>query len=180
MTKWKFALLAGLLMLCFSKAAIAAPLTIDLVPDTQNHTVPVMGDHNQFWSTITNTGTKPIDGLVAWISLVEIDPGNEQPVDLEDWSAHKAITGAALGPGQSLKSVWPMRLIKSGDYRVVVSATARDSRSVYTSQTVEFHVQQKPVLQSSRILPVAAGIPVLIIVFIFFNRFKQRRGQSKP
>lgn len=28
---------------------------------------------------------------MAWISLVEIDPGNEQPVDLEDWSAHKGI-----------------------------------------------------------------------------------------
>ena len=175
MPKLSSGIVAGFLLFWLTQAAIAAPLIIDLAPDSKNPTVSVMGTRNQFWSTITNTGTQPIDGLVAWISLVEIDPGNEQPVDLEDWSAHKAITGAALGPGQSLKSAWPMRLIKSGDYRVVVSATARDSHNVFTSQTIEFHVQQKPMLQSMRILPVAAGIPLLIIVFIAFSKTKRHR-----
>lgn len=79
------------------------------------------GNHLQFWSTITNTGGTSIEGLVAWISLVKIDPGNEQPVDLESWNAHEAVTEASLKPGETLRTDCPMRLIKGGDYRVVVS-----------------------------------------------------------
>ena len=86
-------------------------INLHLQPDDKNPSIPVMGDHLRFWSTITNTGSTPVEGLVAWISLVEIDPGNEQPVDLEERSAHKAVTGAILAPGQRLRTVWPMRSI---------------------------------------------------------------------
>ena len=93
-------LMAVTITVLLASVAVAAqpPLALDLRPDGKNPSVPVMGDHIRFWSTITNTGVIPIKGLVAWISLVEIDPGNEQPVDLEDWSTQKAITGASLGP----------------------------------------------------------------------------------
>jgi hypothetical protein len=172
---WKHMLSAFVITvrLASVSAATQVPLALDLRPDDKNPSIPVMGDHLRFWSTITNTGTVPVEGLVAWISLVEIDPGNEQPVDLEDWSAHKAITGATLGPGQSLRTDWPMRLIKGGDYQVVVSVTDRGSNTVFTSPTFEFHVRQKPVLQAGRVLPVAAGVPLLIIGLLVFNKKRQ-------
>jgi len=178
---WKYLLLTVIttVLLTSVSAAAQAPLALDLRPDDKNPSSPVMGDHLRFWSTITNTGTAPIEGLVAWISLVEIDPGNEQPVDLEDWSAHKAITGATLEPGQSLRTDWPMRLIKGGDYRVVVSVTDRGGRRVFTSPTVQFHVRQKPVLQAGRVLPVAAGVPLLIISLMIFNKANQRRRKGQ-
>jgi hypothetical protein len=177
MKKWKDILLAMVAMVLIAavSAAAEAPLILDLRPDNNNPSAPVMGDHLRFWSTIMNTGADPIEGLVAWISLVEIDPGNEQPVDLEDWSAHKAVTGAALEPGQSLRTDWPMRLIKGGDYRVVVSVTDRGSHTVFTSPTIQFSVRQKPVLQAGRVLPVAAGVPLLIIGLMVFNKTRQRR-----
>jgi hypothetical protein len=159
-------------------ARAQTPLNLELRPDEQNTSMPTMGDHLRFWSTITNTGGEPIKGLVAWISLVEIDPGNEQPMDLEDWSAHKAISGVSLLPGQSLRTDWPMRLIKGGDYRVVVTVTDRGGRQVYTSPTVQFHVRQKPVLQAGRVLPVAAGIPVLIIWLMLFIKVREGRGRE--
>ena len=167
--------------LVFTAVSVSAqaPMSLDLQPDGKNPPSPVMGNHLQFWSTITNTGTSPIEGLVAWISLVEIDPGNEQPMDLEDWSAHKAITGASLKPGASLRTDWPMRLIKGGDYRVVVSVTDRGGRQVYTSPTVQFHVRQKPVLQAGRVLPVAVGIPLLFIGLMVFNKTKRRSRRRK-
>ncbi len=172
--------IASLLSMLFASAAAAAhsPLALSLSPDSGNPPAPTMGDHLRFWSTITNTSAWPLEGLVAWISLVEIDRGNEQPVDLEDWSAHKAIAGAALGPGQSLRTDWPMRLIKGGDYRVVISVTDRKSRNIFTSPTIEFHVRQKPMLHSGRILPVAAGVPVLMIGLIVFQKTRRHRGQD--
>jgi hypothetical protein len=175
---WKTLFLVILSMLLFVSvsAAAQAPVALDLQPGEKNPESPVMGDHLQFWSTITNTGASPIEGLVAWISLVEIDPGNEQPVDLEDWSAHKAVTGASLKPGESLHTDWPMRLIKGGDYRVVVSVTDRGGRQVYTSPTIQFHVRQKPVLQAGRVLPVAAGVPLLFIGLTVFNKARRRHG----
>jgi hypothetical protein len=183
MKKWKNLLLATITIILMAtvSSAAEAPLALELGPDDNNPSSPIMGDHLRFWSAITNTGKTSIEGLVAWISLVEIDPGNEQPVDLEDWSAHKAITGAALEPGQSLRTDWPMRLIKGGDYRVVISVTDRGGDSVYTSPTIQFHVRQKPVLQAGRIIPVAAGLPLLIIGLMVFLKTRQqgrRRHES--
>jgi hypothetical protein len=175
----KCLLLTAVFLTLFVSSSTAgdALLTVSLRQDSNNSAEPAMGDRLRFWSTITNTGKKPLEGLVAWISLVEIDPGNEQPVDLEDWSAHKAITGAVLGPDQSFKTDWPMRLIKGGDYRVIVSATDRNSPTVFTSPIVEFHVRQKSVLQPGRILAVAAGIPLLMVGAIVLR--KSRRGRKK-
>ncbi len=152
-----------------------SPLSIDLRPDRENAVAPSMGDHLRFWSTIRNDGAVPIQGVVAWISLIEMDAGHEQPVDLEDWSAHKAITGTALGPGGSLRTDWPMRLIKGGDYRVVVSVTERGTRQVFTSPTIEFQVRPKKVLETKRVLAVAAGVPLLITGLIIFNRCRNGR-----
>jgi hypothetical protein len=174
-------LAAALATFLFASVSGAAqvPVSLALKPDKSNPVSPMMGDHLRFWSTITNKGSSTIDGLVAWISLVEIDPGNEQPVDLEDWSAQKAVTGARLRPGAHLLTDWPVRLIKGGDYRVVVSVTDRGGRQVYTSPTIQFHVRQKPVLQAGRVVPVAAGIPLLFIGLLVFTTRKSSAAESE-
>ncbi len=166
-------LLTSLLLLS-SSLATAASLQLQLQSDTANPTHPTMGDWMHFNSVITNTGQQPIEGLVAWISLVEVTPGKEQPMDLEDWSAHKAVTGTTLQSDASLQTQWPMRLIQSGDYRVVISATDRNNKTVFTSPTLQFHVAQKPVVESARILPVALGIPLLIGGLLGVQKFRRR------
>lgn len=147
--------------LCWTPAALAAPLSVDLVAAKTNPAAPQMGDHLSFRTTIRNTGTQPIDGVIAWISLVQIDRGKEQPVDLEDWSAHKAVTASSLKPGAAIKTTWPMRLIKSGHYRVVVSAATRSGAALSASPFADFYVRQKPVVELNRVLPVALGLPLL-------------------
>lgn len=151
-----------------SSSAFAGPLAVDMKPAAINPATPQMGDHLEFRSIIRNTGTKTINGVIAWISLVQIDKGKEQPVDLEDWSAHKAVAEQALAPGASIETKWPMRLIQSGHYRVVVSAVSRDGTELTPSQFADFTVKQKPVVESARVLPVAFGVPVLIAVGFFF------------
>lgn len=154
-----------------SASVTPTEIQIQLSADKSNPKKPMMGDHMQFHSIISNHTGKPIEGLVGWISLVEVDKGNEQPVDLEDWSAHKAITGTTLNPDKPIKTSWPMRLIKSGDYRVVISVTDRHQNKVYTSDMLQFHVESKAVISSSRILPVAIGVPLLLLGLIGFRKW---------
>jgi len=154
----------------------AADVSVDLMPDGGNPANPTMGDWMHFHSVIRNNGDRPIEGLVAWISLVQVTPGREQPMDLEDWSAHKAVTGTTLAPGAAVDTEWPMRLIQSGDYRVVISTTDRNEKTVFTSPILEFHIAQKPVIESSRILPVAIGVPLLIIGLLLYR--VRRIGQA--
>src|SRR5262245_4630880 len=79
-------------------AAVGGDLAVDLVPDPKNPPTPQMGDRLLFHSVIRNDGTKPADGVIAWLSLLQIDRGAEQPIDLEDWSAQKAVTADTLRP----------------------------------------------------------------------------------
>ncbi len=150
------------LTLCNVAANAAGALNITLAAEHSNPNSPQMGDHLNFVSVIRNSGTVPAQGIVAWISLVQVNPGHEQPVDLEDWSAHKAVTQASLGPGEEIKVAWPMRLIQAGDYRVVISGVERNASHIVTSPFLDFHVRRKPVVESTRILPVAFGVPGLI------------------
>jgi hypothetical protein len=149
--------------------AVAADLEIALTPAPENPLLPQMGDHLSFHSVIRNGGSAPITGLVGWLSLIQTDPGNEQPVDLEDWSAHKAVAAASLAPGETIESDWPMRLIEAGTYRVFVSAMGRDGRGPVASPIAEFIVREKPVLEPGRVLPVAFGLPALIAAALLWR-----------
>lgn len=169
-------LLVSLMLLGVGNAWAADSLNISLVPDQANSPSPQMGDWLKFHSVVSNPGTQPAHGIVAWISLVQVDPGQEQPVDLEDWSAHKAVTQTVLLPGQQVKVEWPMRLIQAGAYRVVISAVDRETGHVMTSPFVDFQVRRKPVVESSRILPVAFGIPALLLGVVGWRRYRSRAG----
>jgi hypothetical protein len=154
-------------ILCLAALALcgpapASPVDISLAPDAANPARPEMGDWLHFRSAVRNAGKVPLSGLVVWISLVEVDPGHEQPVDLEDWSAQKAAVLPSLLPGEKYEIDWPMRLIQAGDYRVLVSAAERGAPGPYASPFADFHVRRKPTVESARILPVALGVPVLL------------------
>ncbi len=162
-SKGVIAVLAACLLAAFAGAVPAAPgLDIALSAEPGNPPAPQMGDHLSFVSVIRNVGDAPARGVVAWVSLVQVDPGREQPVDLEDWSAHKAVTRAVLAPGEKMSVQWPMRLIQAGRYRVVISAVERDAPHIVSSPFIDFRVRQKPVVESRRILPVAIGVPLAL------------------
>src|SRR3954454_12463711 len=109
-----------------SSAALGGPLAISIAADPANPSSPRMGDTLRYRTVIRNDQSVQATGIVAWLSLIQTDPGQEQPVDLEDWSAHKAETFAELAPGKAVDSEWPIRLIQAGHYRVAVSASAAD------------------------------------------------------
>ena len=157
-----------LILLTTVSLAYSEPISINFQTAKTTTNKLIMGDKISFVSLIKNTGNHTINGLVGWISLIEITKGHEQPMDLEDWSAHKAISKQILKPGEIIKTIWSMRLIKSGDYRVFVSITSRDTNQVITSSSIDFHVYQKPVISSKKVLFVALFIPfILLIAFVY-------------
>jgi hypothetical protein len=161
-------IVAAGLIASFSSVS-AAPLTVDLMPAADNPPAPQMGDNLKFNSAIRNDGATPLDGLIAWILLLEVDKGKEQPIDLEDWSAHKAVTIPRLMPGGTVRTEWPMRLIQSGDYRVAIGVAGRDGSALTPSPLADFTVRQKPVVESQRVLPIAIGVPALLGLSILFG-----------
>lgn len=164
--------LAGALLL-IGAGASAAPLSIEIMPSAGNPASPQMGDHLKFHAIIRNGGTAPVDGLIAWISLVRIDAGHEQPVDLEDWSAHKAVTAQSLAPRKTLETDWTIRLIQSGRYRMIVSAVSGNGTQLTASPFADFTVRTKPVVESRRVLPIAIGMPLLLFGIILWRARKQ-------
>lgn len=159
----------AVVLLC-SNVARAGDLSVSLAPALGNPPSPQMGDRLSFHSVIRNDGAQPAEGLIAWVSLVQIDRGKEQPVDLEDWSAHKAVTAARLAPGATLETDWPVRLIQSGHYRVVISVVSRNAPGLIASPFADFQVRPKPVVESRRVLPVAVGIPLALISLLLWRR----------
>jgi hypothetical protein len=170
------ALLIASGLVLFAPTTFASPVSVTIRPAPENPASPQMGDNLSFHSVILNGGTAPVDGLIAWISLVQVDQGQEQPVDLEDWSAHKAVTAASLNPGGKIETDWPMRLIQAGHYRVVVSAASRDGAELTVSPFADFTVRQKPVVESQRVLPVALGIPLLLVATMVWRRLRRVRA----
>lgn len=162
-------------MALVASAASANDLSIDLQPARGNPASPQMGDNLSFHTIIRNDGSAPVDGMIAWINLLQIDSSNEQPVDLEDWSAHKAITAASLPPSQMIESDWPIRLIQAGDYRVFVSVVSREGQTLTVSPFADFSVRRKAVVESARILPVALGLPALIALAMIWRYRRSRR-----
>jgi hypothetical protein len=166
---------AALLALCLHASVACAALDISLAPDAKNPRSPQMGDQVKFVSTIVNRGRAPARGVVAWLSLIQVDPGHEQPMDLEDWSAHKAVTLAEIAPGGRVRAEWPMRLIQPGSYRVAVIAVERDAPRAIASPFVKLNVRTKPVVESRRILPVALGVPLVLAALLLVSLARRRR-----
>lgn len=159
-------------------AAATPRLEVALVPAQTNPASPQMGDRLSYRTSIRNVGDSSADGVVAWLGLIQVDKGQEQPVDLEDWSAHKAITLNSLAPGEAVQTDWPMRLIASGHYRVVVSAASAGGGPLTPSSFIDLAVRAKPVVESGRVLPVALGMPMLLLAGLLTQR-RRRWGVTE-
>ena len=140
-----------------------AALDVALTPDAANPAAPRMGDRLTYHATIRNPSTAtPAKGVVAWLTILRVDAGHEQAIDLEDWSANKALTIPGLPPGGTARSDWSLRLISPGTYRVLVSAATRDAPVPAVGSGAMFSVAPKPVVELARVLPVALGVPAVL------------------
>lgn len=139
-----------------------------------------MGDVPAFEGEVKNTSEETLKGLVVYLSLVSLEKGNEHPVDLEDWSAQGAVRIERLLPGEVNRQQWPMRLISSGRFALALTVVEAGTTKPVISDLVEFNVLPKKLISSSRILPVAIGEPLLILILILaVNQTKRLRHRQK-
>jgi hypothetical protein len=156
-------------------AAEPSPLLVEIHGPSQ----PLkMGDTPTFTGKVTNRGDRKLNGLIVYLSLVSLKPGEEQPVDLEDWSAQKAVRIAELRPGHSNSQQWPMRLIVAGKFGVALTVVDPNESQPIISDLLTFDVESKPTLSSGRIVPVALGEPALLVLLIglYWVRTQFRRS----
>lgn len=118
---------------------------------------------------VSNTGNESVSGI-AYISIV--DEETKIPIDLEDWSAQKGIYLQKIQPGQSISTNWSVRLVKSGTYTVAIlfsrdakGGVADSSPPAVSSRTV-LTIAPKINLNPNNVLPVAFGMPLLLVIIL--------------
>jgi hypothetical protein len=139
-----------------------------------------MGDKITFAGTITNNSDKALDNIIVYISLANVSQGKEAPMDLEDWSANKAIKVDSIPPHGTYEGRWPMRLIDSGNYAVYITVVDKNDNSPVTSAISRLEVTRILRLNPNNVLPVAVGEPVLLGIVFVSIALKRRNKVNKP
>jgi hypothetical protein len=137
------------------------------------------GQYVKLPARITNASKVPVKDVVAYVTLVEITKGQKAPVDLEDWSAHRAVTIGSLAPGHSRDASWSLRLVKGGHYVIYANAIEKGSSWAAVGQEVPLTVMAHKNLNPGGVLPVALGVPVLVGAALFGPVFARRRNLNE-
>lgn len=135
-----------------------------------------MGDKIIYAGTITNNSDKAADNVIAYISLANVTQGKESPMDLEDWSANKAIKVDAIPPHGTYEGKWPMRLIDSGSYVAYITAVDKNDNAPISSTLSHLEIQRVIRLNPNNVLPIAFGEPIFIGTVFLFISIRRRRG----
>jgi hypothetical protein len=155
-----------------------ASLTIDIDMEAA---VVKTGDEITFATTVTNTGDETSPEVMVAMNIINIGQG--EPVDPEDWSPERTQEVGALEPGESAEQDWSVEAILDGDYMIYMTAIPIPESPANTSLPIAspaIHLVVDP-FQSTNpggVLPVAIGMPVLLIVLTVLLRRYWRRDRS--
>jgi len=143
-------------------ASLPSDIKIDI---TSAHRVNgIAGQFIKIDGIITNLRhNETINGGIAYISIV--DTKNKIPIDLEDWSAEKGLYLPYIEAGQSLPLEWNVRLVKAGSYTIDVlfNKDGDFASPSIASSKVFLEVAPKLNLNPGNVLPIAFGVPALIM-----------------
>jgi hypothetical protein len=147
---------------------------ITIISQQQIH--GVAGQFIKIKGNIFNSNSsESVRGGIAYISLVDI--GDKIPVDLEDWSAEKGLYIPSIGPGQTLPLEWNVRLVKAGSYTIDIlfNSDADFVSPPVTSSKVFLQVSPKHNLNPGNVLPIAFGVPAVLITILGIVNYTRGR-----
>ncbi len=157
----------------YPQALAASPVSVSINPPSlQAH----MGDKITYRGTIINNSNKAVNNLIAYISLANVTQGKESPMDLEDWSANKAVKVETIPPHGTYEGQWPMRLIDSGSYVAYITVVDKNNDSPVSSRMSPLEIKRILRLNPNNVLPVAIGEPVILGAVFMFIAFRRKKG----
>jgi hypothetical protein len=133
-----------------------------------------MGDKITYTGTITNNSNRAVNNIIAYISLANVTRGKEAPLDLEDWSANKAIKVSTILPHETYEGKWPMRLIDSGNYVAYITVVDKNDNVPISSAMSHLGIKRILRLNPNNVLPVAFGEPLFLGMVFMLLAFKRR------
>jgi hypothetical protein len=135
-----------------------------------------MGDKINYTGTIINNSDRAVNNIIAYISLANVTSGKEAPLDLEDWSANKAVKVDTIPPHGTYEGQWPIRLIDSGSYVAYITVVDKNDNTPISSALSHLEIKRVLRLNPNNVLPVAIGEPVVLAVVFVFVVFRRRKG----
>ena len=131
-----------------------------------------LGDKFRFTTRVVNHGSAPATGLIAHLNIVGLDPSVY--VDPEDWSSHRTSYLRTLRPGESATIRWRMQAVNPGKFDVYVAILpARVGSAPTTGRALRLAVRDRRTLNSGGILPLALGVPSLLVVLALGARLRR-------
>lgn len=123
-----------------------------------------VGNHLTVTATATNTGPAPVHDVVVMLSLLDTSVWPAIPLGLEDWTpAPEAVQAPMLAPGGSVTATWRLRLIQGGRLAIYASAIANEDPAVVHSRPFVVAIVPAKNLTPRTVLPVALGIPIVVV-----------------
>lgn len=115
-------------------------------------------------STIANRGSKAASGLIAHLNVLSLHAGVY--VDPEDWSSQRTRYLPAIPPGAATTITWRLQAVNAGEFGVYVALIPRPDipRPARTGLTIRVVVADRRTLNSGGILPLALGVPALLVL----------------
>ncbi|MDE1925071.1 MAG: hypothetical protein KGH79_02740 [Patescibacteria group bacterium] len=130
------------------------------------------GDFVAVTGTITNTSSQQLQGVTTYLSLS--DNQTHKPVDLEDWSAEKGLYVGTIDAGATLPLNWKIHFVTAGDYSLIIVAETIGNPTPQVSEITQFHVAPKKNLNPAQVLPVALGVPILLVFALFLLAYRRK------
>lgn len=171
-------LVVGLLVTSPALAQSSNPaFQIDIDED---YRLLLTGDELEFNTLVTYTGTEEgSPPLIVAMNIINLE-GDGDPVDPEDWSPERTQYIDALAKGESADLTWVVNPILEGDYMVYMVVIPEPDGSDVTSQPVassgiHLTVEQSTGINPGGVLPIAIGIPLLLVLVVAVLFWLRRR-----
>jgi hypothetical protein len=135
-----------------------------------------LGRSFEFRSTIRNAGPGTATGLVAHLSVLNLQA--EPYVDPEDWSPQRVVAVDSIPAGDARTLTWRMTAVNAGTFAVYVTVLAKEGGGAPppNSPPIAVRVAERRTLDAGGIGPLALGIPALLGVLALSLRLRRHRG----
>ena len=162
-------LAAGLALSAGTAAAADAPLRLTVTSDGLDR---MTGE--QMHITATFDTTKPVDRVLAYLALINLDENEQTVVDLPDWGAEQ--TQILRNVTSGTRASWTLALAAPGNYAIYVTAIARGGElSLVQSNVLTLAIAQRTFVNLGAIHPVAIGVPVATLVLLLVLARRRRK-----